>query len=145
MKFMNALLLATGASIGTAAIIDKHTGGSVRYMIDELKNSIEDDFDDDAEEEVEDEDNSKGFTTVEVNNNGFDILTNPMTLEKSVIMPLNDAINLYRCIEDSINDDERDIELSSDKILSFEKLYDLLGDELSFLDSLNDEKETTEE
>lgn len=145
MKFMNALLLAAGASIGTAAIIDKRTGGSVRYMIDELKNSIEDDFDDevydDGDDEVEAEDTSLGFTltAVDVNNNGFDILMNPETLEKSVIMPLNDAINLYQCIEDSISDTETDIELYGDKALSFEKLYDLLEDELGLLDSPNNE------
>lgn len=141
MKFMNALLLAAGASIGTAAIIDKQTGGSVRNMIDELKNSIEDDFDDDVDDEVEAEDTSLGFTltAVDVNNNGFDILMNPETLEKSVIMPLNDAINLYQCIEDAINDTERDIELYGDKALSFEKLYDLLEDELALLDSPNNE------
>lgn len=156
MKFFNALLLAAGASIGTAAIIDKQTGGSVRYMIDDLKHSIEDDFEDEVDSENnlnytttvnEDSNGINVLTTVKVDNNGFDILTNPQTQEKSVIMPLEDAINLYRCIEDSIGDDKNDYELYGDKALSFEKLYDLLEDELSFLDSLADTEtsETTEE
>lgn len=142
MKFVNALLLAAGASIGTAVFIDKHTDGAVHNMIEDLKLLIEDDIEESVnapDNVVIDDGGIKVYESVKVNNNGFDILTDPDSGNKSVIMPLNDAINLYRCIEESVDDDHSDYDRYGDKAISFERLYDLVESELEFLDSLNDD------
>lgn len=122
MKFFTALTLAAGAAIGTGIILDKVTDGYVKEALTDKIHGI----DDIGESDLEYEDNLGPV-------NGFDLLTDDNG-GKHVIMPLEDAINIYQCIEDAVGvmdpDEESDYNCFGDKCVSFERLYDCIEKDL---------------
>lgn len=134
MKFFTALTLAAGTAIGTGIILDKVTDGYVKEALTDKIHGI----DDLGESGLEYEDDLGPV-------NGFDLLTDDNG-KKHVIMPLEDAINIYECIEDAIGkidlDDQSDYKCFGDKAISFERLYDCIESELDNIEDNLDDLET---
>lgn len=131
MKFFTTLALAAGAAIGTGIVLDKVTDGYVKEALTDKIHGI----DDLGEPGLEYEDNLGP-------DNGFDLLTDDNG-GKHVIMPLEDAINIYECIEDAVGkidpEDTSDYKCFGDKAISFERLYDCIASELNDIeDNLDD-------
>lgn len=131
MKFFTTLALAAGAAIGTGIVLDKVTDGYVKEALTDKIHGI----DDLGESGLEYEDNLGPM-------NGFDLLTDDNG-KKHVIMPLEDAINIYECIEDAVGkidpEDTSDYKCFGDKAISFERLYDCIASELNDIeDNLDD-------
>lgn len=142
MKFFTTLAIAAGAAIGTGIVLDKVTDGYVKEALTDKIHGI----DDLGDSNLDYEDN---MGPVE----GFDLLTDDNG-KKHVIMPLEDAINIYDCIEDAIGkidpDTTNDFQCFGHKAISFERLYDCIESELNIiednLDALeNDEMPADEE
>lgn len=134
MKFFTALTLAAGTAIGTGIILDKVTDGYVKEALTDKIHGI----DDLGESGLEYEDDLGP-------DNGFDLLTDDNG-KKHVIMPLEDAINIYECIEDAIGKidpkDQSDYKCFGEKSISFERLYDCIESELSNIEDTLDDLET---
>lgn len=131
MKFFTTLALAAGAAIGTGIVLDKVTDGYVKEALTDKIHGI----DNLGESSLEYEDDLGPI-------NGFDLLTDDNG-GKHVIMPLEDAINIYECIEDAIGkidpEDTSDYKCFGDKAISFERLYDCIENELNSIeDNLDD-------
>ena len=146
MKLLTSIVLAAGAAIGTAAVINKVTDGYAKEAIVDKIFGIDD---------IEDDGIGEDLGPIK----DFDLLTDEYG-NKHVIMPADDAINLYRCIEESIGKidpnkpvceiyDNTDYEIYGDKALSFEKLYDCIESLLDTVSNdadeiLNDQEEETD-
>ena len=138
MKFFTSLALAAGAAIGTAAVINKVTDGYAKEAVIDKIFGIDD---------IGDSDIGEDLGPIK----DFDLLTDENG-NKHVIMPAEDAINLYECIEDSItkiDPEKSDYEIFGDKALSFEKLYDCIESLLNTVSNdtdslLNEEDEKAE-
>lgn len=137
MKFFSTLALAAGAAIGTGIVLDKMTDGYVKEALTDKINGI------DSLGESDDFGFENNLGPVE----GFDLLTDDNG-KKHVIMPLEDAINIYECIEDAIGkidpDSNSDYECFGDKAISFERLYDCIENELNTIEENLDDMEVEE-
>lgn len=128
MKLFTSIVLAAGAAIGTAVVINKVTDGYAKEAVIDKIFSIDD---------IGDSDIGEDFGPIK----DFDLLTDEDG-NKHVIMPAEDAINLYECIEDSItkiDPEKSDYEIFGDKALSFEKLYDCIE---SLLNTVSDDTDS---
>lgn len=138
MKLLTSIVLAAGAAIGTAAVINKVTDGYAKEAIIDKIFGIDD---------IEDDGIGEDLGPI----NGFDLLTDEEG-KKHVIMPAEDAVNLYQTIEDAItmiDPKKSDYDLFGDKALSFEKLYDCIESLLDTVSNdadeiLNDQGEETD-
>ena len=122
MSFAKSLLLAAGSAIATGLVLDHVTDGYVKEAVIDKINGV-DNINNDWEE---------------ISIKDFDLLTDNDG-NKTVIMPAEDAINLYNCIEDAItmiDPEKSDYEIFGDKALSFEKLYDCIEE---LLDTASDD------
>lgn len=125
MKFFTSLALAAGAAIGTAAVINKVTDGYAKEAVVDKIFGIDD---------IGDTDIGEDLGPIK----DFDLLTDENG-NKHVIMPAEDAVNLYQTIEDAItmiDPEKSDYDLFGDKALSFEKLYDCIE---SLLDAVSND------
>lgn len=128
MKLFTSIVLAAGAAIGTAVVINKVTDGYAKEAVIDKIFGIND---------IGDSDIGEDFGPIK----DFDLLTDEDG-NKHVIMPAEDAINLYECIEDSItkiDPEKSDYEIFGDKALSFEKLYDCIE---SLLNTVSDDTDS---
>ncbi len=125
MKFFKSLVLAASAAVGTAFVLNKATDGYVKEAVTDKLFGVDDIGNPEIEEDL-------GPI------NGFDLLTDEEG-KKHVIMPAEDAVNLYQTIEDAItmiDPEKSDYDLFGDKALSFEKLYDCIE---SLLDAVSND------
>lgn len=120
MKLRNSLILAALTGLGTAAAIDHYTNSKDSELLDPNKDKVEYDYETSYA-------SKNGFKVWVLKDDHTDV--NETTLE----MPIQDALNLYQCIEDVISiyqglkkNDATDHEIFGDKAISFERLYDAL-------------------
>ncbi len=144
MKFGTTIALCAATAIGTAYALNKLTGGEVKdaaidMMIDH--GLLDDDFDDENFDDFDDErpkiyDSSKDMI----------VYTDKDDMPFSVMMPIQDATNIYQMLEDAVgrlSECESDIEAFGDKAISFERLYDVL-EEAGVVGNTESTEETTE-
>lgn len=146
MKFGTTLAMCAASALGTAFALNAVTDGAVKRSI---INCIEDDYllDEDFDD-FESEDSLIDAQHVHVENDGIVALTSvdcpEGALHDHVMMPINDAINLYQIIEDSVGqidpENRDDHACFGDKAISFERLYDAIETDLNKIVQATDEE-----
>lgn len=139
MKLGTTILLCAASAIGTAYALDKLTDGEVRDSFSDLlidHGLGMKDFDDKNFDDFEDPHESQEFfSACEWSDPTKRVrpladLFDPETPSK-IVMPLEDAENLYQMLEDAVgrlSGDHSDVEAFGDKAISFERLYNALDD-----------------
>lgn len=118
MKLGTSILLAAGASLGTAFIIDKVTDGAVRSKLGELRDQM---IDNDLIDEEFDDDFGPitMMTEVDDDGSGFDVLENCDTGEKKVLMPYDSAMDILTFMNkalEKLDASDREPEALADKL-----------------------------
>ncbi len=146
MKFGTTLAMCAASALGTAFALNAVTDGAVKRSI---INCIEDDdlLDEDFDD-FESEDSLIDTQHVHVENDSIVALTSvdcpEGALHDHVMMPINDAINIYQIIEDAITqldpENTSDVACFGDKAISFERLYDAIEDDLTHATQTTDDE-----
>lgn len=137
MKLGTTLFVCAASAIGTALALDHVMDGAVKQtLIDCIKDRdlLDEEFGD-----FELDDNLTAMRPVHMYNDTIVALTSPDCPEDAphdhVLMPINDAVNLYQIIKDSIGqldpENQSDHALFGDKAISFERLYDAIEEDIA--------------
>ena len=146
MKLGTTIALCAASAIGTAFALDKFTDGAIKdFITDTLidRGLINDDFDDFDDNFEDFENESRNVYDTE---RGIFAVTGKDGNPFCVMMPIQDATNIYQMLEDAVgrlSESASDIEAFGDKAISFERLYDAL-EEVDIVGNSKTTEETSE-